>query len=136
MIESTPTLNVKRNIDFKNARAKNNTESFHRSSVTERFVFQIDRDGQECFVIIYNRHLKIDIIQKRIDVFSMTYIIFQHLRAVNINDSLSRGNDRSKTETLPRNTVLATTERKLHRRKFQVINDHRGNEIAYPYRVT
>lgn len=61
----------------------------------------------------------------------MTYIIFQHPRAVNINDSLSRDNDRSKTETLPRNIALATTERKLHRRKFQVINDHRGNEIAY-----
>lgn len=33
-------------IDFRNVQARNNAESFHRSSVIKRFVLQIDRGGQ------------------------------------------------------------------------------------------
>lgn len=83
-------------IDFRNVQARNNAESFHRSSVTKRFVSQIDRGGQGCFVILYRytERLEIDTMRKLsldIDVYHLS-----HSKPVDINDSLSRGNDRPK----------------------------------------
>lgn len=60
MIESTPTLNVKKTLTLEMLEPKI-TRNRSIDHLLQNALYFRSRD-EECFVIIYNRHLKIDII--------------------------------------------------------------------------